>query len=234
MIFDKRAKASDRLESSEEIALRERKKLEKLETERLQRMKQHADGKALPHVSADDLEGNTAADNSSRYVLEYDKDGKIVAPDEENGSGSDEEDEEDESGSGSGSDEESEEDESDESEEDGSGGDLLGNERSAGNQAKQKTDGLSDFRTFAAGNSGELPFVLSMPNDFEEFQELLRNRSIDEQRILFDRLLKCYHPSLAEGNKARLGKLFVFALRSFEKSAISLQFRRADTVDIEK
>lgn len=101
MVFDKRVKASDRLESPEEIALKERKKLENLEAERLQRMKNVGGGKIPQHVSADDLEENFQGQNSDRFFLEYDKEGNLIQADQEksDASGSEEENEESEESS---------------------------------------------------------------------------------------------------------------------------------------
>lgn len=55
--FDPRVKPGEKLKSAEEIAREEREKLEKLEADRLRRMKGDLHGaKVIPHRSADDLD----------------------------------------------------------------------------------------------------------------------------------------------------------------------------------
>lgn len=55
--FDPRVKPGDKLKTEEEIAREEREKLEKLEADRLRRMKGNLNAtKVIPHRSADDLD----------------------------------------------------------------------------------------------------------------------------------------------------------------------------------
>lgn len=55
--FDARVKPGDKLKSAEELARIEKEKLEKLEADRLRRMKGESDApKKIPHRSADDLD----------------------------------------------------------------------------------------------------------------------------------------------------------------------------------
>jgi nucleolar protein 14 len=54
--FDPRVKPGDKLKSADEIARLEKEKLEKLEADRLKRMKGETETKVIPHRSADDLD----------------------------------------------------------------------------------------------------------------------------------------------------------------------------------
>jgi len=42
------------------------------------------------------------------------------------------------------------------------------------------------------------------PESYEDLAELFAGHSDDECLVIIDRLRKCHHPSLAEGNKAKL------------------------------
>jgi nucleolar protein 14 len=46
-------------------------------------------------------------------------------------------------------------------------------------------------------------FLLA-PETCEELKSLLSGRSVEEQLLVVERIQKCNHPSLAEGNKANL------------------------------
>lgn len=43
-----------------------------------------------------------------------------------------------------------------------------------------------------------------VPESYEEFQSLLSEKPTDQQLIVLERIQKCNHPSLAQGNKAKL------------------------------
>lgn len=62
----------------------------------------------------------------------------------------------------------------------------------------------------------QLPFVYEMPKSYSQLRSLLIDRDADEQATVLNRLIKCLHPSLKEGNKQRLQKLFLFLLRYFD------------------
>ncbi|CAI9613986.1 unnamed protein product [Staurois parvus] len=54
--------------------------------------------------------------------------------------------------------------------------------------------------------------ALSVPESQESFQSLLREKTTEQQLVILERIQKCNHPSLADGNKAKLEKLFGFLL----------------------
>uniref|UniRef100_A0AAR5P094 Nucleolar protein 14 n=2 Tax=Dendroctonus ponderosae TaxID=77166 RepID=A0AAR5P094_DENPD len=62
-----------------------------------------------------------------------------------------------------------------------------------------------------AGN--ELPFTYKLPDSYENFLETFKNQSAVHQKIILERMIKCNHPSLSQGNKDGLGHLFVYVLQ---------------------
>lgn len=65
----------------------------------------------------------------------------------------------------------------------------------------------------------EVPFIIQMPRSFEEFVCLIAGYPKEKVNVILLRLIKCYHPSLAEGNKELLSKLFLYLLRFFDVSS---------------
>uniref|UniRef100_A0A158PL20 Nucleolar protein 14 n=1 Tax=Angiostrongylus costaricensis TaxID=334426 RepID=A0A158PL20_ANGCS len=84
----------------------------------------------------------------------------------------------------------------------------------------------------------EVPFIIEMPRSFEQLVDLLSSYPSEKFEVVllrvhcivhnpvysltfacFSRLIKCYHPSLAEGNKKLLAKLFLYLLRFFDGSS---------------
>uniref|UniRef100_A0A0K0DF96 Nucleolar protein 14 n=1 Tax=Angiostrongylus cantonensis TaxID=6313 RepID=A0A0K0DF96_ANGCA len=65
----------------------------------------------------------------------------------------------------------------------------------------------------------EVPFIIEMPKTFEQFVDLLSSYPSEKFEVVLLRLIKCYHPSLAEGNKKLLAKLFLYVLRFFDGSS---------------
>ncbi|KAK6052213.1 hypothetical protein COOONC_10281 [Cooperia oncophora] len=55
-----------------------------------------------------------------------------------------------------------------------------------------------------------------MPRKYEALVELLKKYPAGKIDVVLQRLIKCYHPSLAEGNKKLLSKLFLYLLRYYD------------------
>ncbi|KAL1494774.1 hypothetical protein ABEB36_010319 [Hypothenemus hampei] len=62
-----------------------------------------------------------------------------------------------------------------------------------------------------AGN--DLPFTFKLPETYEALVKMFENRSIAHQKVILERMIKCNHPSLSQGNKNGLGLLFVYVLQ---------------------
>ncbi|VEN44312.1 unnamed protein product [Callosobruchus maculatus] len=59
----------------------------------------------------------------------------------------------------------------------------------------------------------ELPYTFSLPESYETLLKLLENQPSHHQGIIIERMIKCNHASLAEGNKENLGLLFAYLLQ---------------------
>uniref|UniRef100_A0A250Y5M4 Nucleolar protein 14 n=1 Tax=Castor canadensis TaxID=51338 RepID=A0A250Y5M4_CASCN len=225
--FEMKAQPSNRMKTEEELAKEEQERLKKLEAERLARMLgKGEDGhvKRPKHMSADDLNDGFTLDRDGRHLLSY-KDGKMNV--EENIQ--EEHSREDcgqENGEEEGEDESNEEEIGDESREDSeesddpdSHSDLEPNVESENENEKSKewyptprTRSMSSDQESRRAAHSELPYTFAAPETCEELKSLLSGRSVEEQLLVVERIQKCNHPSLAEGNKANLEKLFGFLL----------------------
>ncbi|XP_024936270.1 nucleolar protein 14 homolog isoform X2 [Cephus cinctus] len=66
----------------------------------------------------------------------------------------------------------------------------------------------------------ELPYTYKAPDTFEELQELLEDRLPDYQSVIVERIIKCNHPSLGEGNNEKLANLFAYLLQHLNDCAL--------------
>ncbi|KHJ94613.1 hypothetical protein OESDEN_05456, partial [Oesophagostomum dentatum] len=67
----------------------------------------------------------------------------------------------------------------------------------------------------------QIPFIFKMPTNYDALVELLKKYPSQKIEIVLERLIKCHHPSLAEGNKKLLSKLFLYLLRFYDDLANS-------------
>ncbi|NWW82017.1 NOP14 protein, partial [Climacteris rufus] len=226
--FEMKAKPSERMKTEEELAKEEQARLQKLEADRLRRMRgidEQANKKRASHVSADDLADGFILDKDDRRLLSY-KDGKINIGNEEEGEGEEEEEEEGEKEDNE-NEEESEEESVSEDEEDDDAADshsdlesdLESEEEAAGNKEENKhetkeneSQNVEELDPKREAAKSELPYTFAAPESYETFKSLLTGRTIEQQLTILERIQKCNHPSLAVGNKAKLEKLFGFLL----------------------
>ncbi|XP_014791596.1 PREDICTED: nucleolar protein 14 [Calidris pugnax] len=243
--FEMKAKPSERMKTEEELAKEEQARLQKLEADRLRRMRgldEQANKKKPSHVSADDLADGFILDKDDRLLLSY-KDGKMNIENEEEGE-KDEEEEEEGGKEDDVNEEESEEESANEDEEDSAAdshadleSDLESEEEAAGNkeQKKHKTNenksqSVEKLDPKMEAAKTELPYTFAVPESYETFRSLLAGRTIDEQLLILERIQKCNHPSLAAGNKAKLEKLFGFLLEYIGELA-TLDLPELRTID---
>ncbi|KAJ8941562.1 hypothetical protein NQ318_011521 [Aromia moschata] len=59
----------------------------------------------------------------------------------------------------------------------------------------------------------ELPYTFDLPDSYEHLHKLFENQSSVHQSVIIERMIKCNHPSLSEGNKDNLGLLFAYMLQ---------------------
>ncbi|NXS60505.1 NOP14 protein, partial [Brachypteracias leptosomus] len=226
--FEMKAKPSERMKTEEELAKEEQARLQKLEADRLRRMRgidEQENKKKPSHVSADDLADGFILDKDDRRLLSY-KDGKIDIENEEEKEKEEEEGEEEGREDDDENEEENEEESANEDEEDvaaDSHSDLesdLESEEEAAEKKEQKkhktneteSQNVEELGPEVEAAKSELPYTFAVPESYETFKSLLAGRTTEQQLIILERIQKCNHPSLAVGNKAKLEKLFGFLL----------------------
>ncbi|XP_074760508.1 nucleolar protein 14 [Athene noctua] len=226
--FEMKAKPSERMKTEEELAKEEQARLQKLEADRLRRMRgidEQANNKKPSHVSADDLADGFILDKDDRRLLSY-KDGKINIENEDEEEKDKEEEEEEGGNEDNENEEESEEESANEDEEDVAAdshsdleSDLESEEEAAENKEEKKcktnekeSQNVEELDPKMKTANSELPYMFAVPESYETFKSLLAGRTIEQQLIILERIQKCNHPSLAVGNKAKLEKLFGFLL----------------------
>lgn len=215
---DARATPADRKLSEEEEALKEKERLETLEAARIS--KNNAFFNAKSHLSADadvDIDAGSKADarkvqaKNSRFEVKFDDEGGLIDEDtveksrilKKNLDGSDESDDDE--------DLEDEEEDLDDLLEDE---DEL-EEDSDDEEAQEAQKVVKKAKKSAPEPAETLPFVFEMPKNYKKFCALLEKHS-ESMDLVLERLVKCHHPSLKEGNKKRLNKLFLLCLRWFD------------------
>ncbi|XP_033633176.1 nucleolar protein 14-like isoform X2 [Asterias rubens] len=235
LMFDMKAKATDRLKTPEEIAKDEKERLDKLEQDRQQRMlgitpEDQEEARKNTHQSADDLNDGYALTIGNRAPISY-KDGKLLqsnklgvkaeATDEdiEEEESADEEEEEDEEVEDA-----EEEEEGDEEEEEEDNHSDLESDSSESEEESPRTEESSTRIPFMEKETrealkrnakAELPYTFKAPENHEEFFNMMGGQSDSNQLLIIGRIRTCHHPSLAEGNKDKLDTLLTILLRYF-------------------
>lgn len=189
---EKRAKPTDRLKTDQETAIEEKNKLERLEKERLARMKTVMNPTSTKDRQAqgDDLSDYVFDDSKNRSILEYTKDGELVSMNEDsvviNEHGEMEESEE------IGSDEDEDSDINEES-----------NDASSGFEEEEDTINQIP-ETKKVEIVKELPFVYTAPSTYEELLKYTRNRSPTELDTIITRIRVLHSVNLKAENRQKL------------------------------
>ncbi|KAK9452236.1 nucleolar protein 14 [Limtongia smithiae] len=194
MVFDRRAKPSDRTKTEEELAEEKATELKELENQRLRRMRGEVDdededdkkrSRAGRMPQADDLSDDFLSDDAAEFGF-----GKGL------------------------------ENDFDEEEEDDEAGDDFNSEDEAGEESTEQETITVKARPGAKSSekplkvlevidrpSTEIAYTYKCPSDLEGLQEILQSHSLDNQLVIIDRIITLHHPSLKEGNKDKLMKL---------------------------
>lgn len=196
LVFEKRARPTDRLKTEEEQALEEKQRLEKAERARLRRMNGEADydseeegvlhrRKRAPQ--ADDLDDDFVADEDTAFL----------------GAGLP-----DDASSHESSDNSTDDSETDqESETQSLEGDLAEtpSESSVGSEDEDlvQPKDITSHRKIT-GKPKELPYTFPCPSTHDEFLDIAADVPDEDLITIVQRIRALYHPSLAEGNKAKL------------------------------
>lgn len=228
--FEAKGKATDKLKSPEDLAFEERQKLENLEMERKQRMNaggiNQSYNKSYNHVSADGLDDNFEIEpdeEEENEISSFPPSQRLKEPvveeaseDEKNDSEESEENDEDNGEQGDSSGEES----------DDSYADVLSDEEIDETEKLQNTLfgqklDTSKNNKSASEKLNSIPFVIDCPTSFEEFFDLIANRSVDEISTIIERIIKCTHPSLGSDNKEKMENLFAILLQYIDEISSS-------------
>ncbi|TMW40628.1 hypothetical protein DOY81_014291, partial [Sarcophaga bullata] len=242
LIFAPRGVVTDKLLSEEDIAKKEKERLEKLEQERMKRMRadgeEDEDVQKPKHRSADDLDdgyfanGDDDEDGTLTYTMDGTLGGKQAESEvnaaegdyEDDVDGKEEEnDEEDENSEGEEEDEEDEESDDEEGEEDnlsdlkvtdseGEDDEIPVAEANEASKEKTTDKQKKSINTVNVERT-DLPFTIELPKNYEEFSKLLNEYKLQDQSIIVERLIKCNHPKLEGVNREKIVKLFAFLLQ---------------------
>ncbi|XP_001657340.2 nucleolar protein 14 homolog [Aedes aegypti] len=229
MIFERRGAPADKLKSEEELANIEKQKLEKLERERLARMKGDDVEAKGNHRSADDLDDGyllqpiDGNEEASYNEADVDAEDGLYNPRQISEEGkedkADVEDESDDEDSEAGSEDEVSEDESEDGVDNLS--DLKEDSESEEEVAATEMNKQSkqpDPETQAAKQArekaeAELPFTFELPRKYEQLEELLQRRSSAEQLVILDRMVKSNNAKFSRENKQKMVSLYAFLLQ---------------------
>lgn len=61
-----------------------------------------------------------------------------------------------------------------------------------------------------------------MADSYQEFQEILDDRSIVEQTVIIERMIKVNHPSLGNNNRSNLQRLYPYLLQHINDNSCSI------------
>ncbi|XP_052849774.1 nucleolar protein 14 homolog [Drosophila gunungcola] len=221
MIFEPRGSVTDKLINPDELAKQEAARLEKLENERLRRMR--ADGEedeqasvSQPkHRSADDLDDGyfwAGDEDAEDDTLAYDLEGNLGT----HLNGKKEAKKEDEEEDGEEGDEEEEEDSDEESDSDVDN--LSDLKESESESEAEETPQISKKKAkksekTPASLDTSIPFTIKMPKSYEDFTELIAKHAAPQQATIIERIIKCNHPKLEGVNRENVVKLYSFLLQ---------------------
>ncbi|XP_058839387.1 nucleolar protein 14 homolog [Topomyia yanbarensis] len=233
MIFERRGKPADRLKSEEELVRIEKQRMEKLERERLARMRGEDAGSKSKHRSADDLDdGYLLLHQVNELEGEQERTIKYTSEVVEHGDYNPRDTSKEESDKAEGSDSEvskydsSEENDSD-SEEDNLS-DLKDcseieeeniKEVVKSNHNMEKLNKLNLITTekkLTRNNiriDAELSYTFELPTKYEQLSQLLTNYSPDEQALILERMQKSYSTRTSQAGKDQLISLFAFVMQ---------------------
>lgn len=244
MIFERRGAPADKLKSEEELANIEKQKLEKLERERLARMKGEEGEVKGQHRSADDLDDGyllQPVDGNEEAIYDEDdvdaEDG-LYNPREISKEASKEDTVNEDDGGGESKNEGSKDEEESEAESDDDVDNLsdlkddsdseeevsITHPSSKKVDTQLKPDPVEQAAQEARRKAeSELPFTFELPRKYEQLEELLRERSPDEQIIILERMIKSNNAKFSQENKHKMLSLYAFLLQYVNDLFVSVQ-----------
>ncbi|XP_053407134.1 nucleolar protein 14-like [Mercenaria mercenaria] len=242
--FEMKGQATDRLKSEEELAKDEKERLEKLEADRIRRMKGLTEEESRPkpkHRSADDLDDGFALEPQDFDYVSY-KDGELNKEKTDDDSDGDDDNVSEPGNSDHEGDDEDcyidddNDDMNEKPKEDDAGDDedeqnVAEDDDNSSSDAEDNYEDLESDReedvenipedvkqqkkvedklrlTMIEQAKKELPYTFKAPASYDELLDILEGHNMEDQLTIIERIRKCHHPSLAEGNKQKLEKLF--------------------------
>lgn len=204
LIYEKRAQATDRLKTEEEVALEEKAKLEKLEMERLERMKgQYLKGSDKRVSQADDLDDGLYIQDEKPFEqpLVY-QDGKLVNNEIFFKSAKKQKAEIEE---GLEDDDESEGDEESltDSDEGLTESETVEEDHSSDEESAEPVKAQDMVETHVE-DTNSLPFTFDAPTSLDGFRNLIKDRSQNDIDTIIQRIRVLYHKRLHVDNKQKL------------------------------
>ncbi|KYM81735.1 Nucleolar protein 14, partial [Atta colombica] len=236
--FEARGNPSEKLKSEEQIIQEEKEKLEKLEADRLARMKGFISdtGSQFRHKSADDLDDG--------FIMETIEDTDNIIDDsiidtninEENNAEDDYDDKQAENELEDTADEEiikninTRKDSKDIKQINQSNKishkSIL--KQSNDTHVQNSRDKIQQIRNDLLKRKeimekarNELSYAYNAPESFEELEKLLGHHNADYQSVIVDRIIKCNHWSLDGRNREKMSNLFVYLLQHINNCAFT-------------
>ncbi|XP_034941033.1 nucleolar protein 14 homolog [Chelonus insularis] len=87
------------------------------------------------------------------------------------------------------------------------------------NRVKEIREDLQRRKEIMEKAREELPYTFNAPESYEELKQLLQNQKPDYQSIIVERIIKCNHWTLGQGNREKLCKVFEYLLKYIVDSA---------------
>lgn len=206
MIFDKRAKPSDRTKTDEELAEDRAEHLRKLEEQRLRRMRGEVSDEEGDRIhsrsrapAADDLSDEfDLEDDATEFGLS-----KGLGNDDEMATNDEDEGDADEVSGSEGSEGDSDVFDFSNDEE------QQESKRATKQLFKSKSEPM--LSKLSSKSSSELPsddsnlaFTYPCPSTYNEFRNIVENHKISDHPVIVDRIIVLHHPSLHQDNKVKL------------------------------
>ncbi|KAH9492946.1 nucleolar complex protein 14 [Bulinus truncatus] len=247
VMSQKSAGASDKLKTEEEKAKEEVEKLKQLEAERIGRMKDSTQSKSN-HKSADDLCDGFSYEKPKHVVSFGIDEAPAEKQDKEESDDGDVDDDYKEDNNGE--DDDDTDDDGDTNDEESDGYSDLVSDGESEEEHKEKTTEVKKKKNnqllkpilksakdaLKPVEKIDLPFIFPAPGSYIELKSLLHGHSAEEQAIIFTRLRKCHHPSLAEGNKEKLERFHLCLLEYFgelfQQESVEKQLVNSVTLNI--
>ena len=209
----KEARAGERLKTDEEKIKDERERLQKLEDDRLRRMRGETES-SVKHSSVEDLDGGNGGEKKitrkERRALEKAEKRRLKTGD--SGDEDDNESEGEETGEKSDSDEDGNDESENEGESDEDAEDDNGDLDESDEEDEENKDlpefNIEDYNEKDSFDknvvemmdkaSKEIPYIIKVHDSYESFSALVWDRSSEELQTILDRILSTNHPQVSE------------------------------------